>query len=172
MDLRNPLLDGVRWLERMALPHLIISGIILVIHPTLYSASQTLHQAMQVHGDCRPYIGAWNVPFNAVNVITNRGAPAHYDASSSPYVPDLLISLGGDRSTNIRLQELGAELRYTGGTFCAFSGSHIKHAVAVCPAERVCYAYYPRYGCYALYNIEPPSYQVYDTLLAELASCT
>ena len=104
MDLRNPLLNGVGWLERMALPHLIISGIILVIHPTLYFASQTLHQAMQVHGDWRPYIGAWNVPFNAVNVITNHGAPAHYDTSSSPYVPDLLISLGGDRSTNIQLQ--------------------------------------------------------------------
>ncbi|KAH9911111.1 uncharacterized protein B0H18DRAFT_1129098 [Fomitopsis serialis] len=90
---------GHMWLDQMAHPHIIISGMLRIMHPDLYDAGRASIEALRSDPDRASIVDLWHNPFNALSVITNRASPVHRDMLSPKEWYDILMTIGGDPSS-------------------------------------------------------------------------
>ncbi|KAH9912667.1 uncharacterized protein B0H18DRAFT_889505 [Fomitopsis serialis] len=140
---------GREWLEAMVEPHIIISGMLHVMHPQLYSSGIASLQALRSDPSRAAVVNIWSNPFNALSVMLNRRSRLHQDRMSSKEWYDMLLSVGGDPQLVIRFPTIPLVLPYKTGTIASFSGARLPHEVPESQAERVCVAYYMRPNIHA-----------------------
>ncbi|KAH9911264.1 uncharacterized protein B0H18DRAFT_864660, partial [Fomitopsis serialis] len=140
---------GREWLEAMVEPHIIISGMLHVMHPQLYSCGIASLQALRGDPSRRVVLDIWSNPFNALSIMLNRRSRLHQDQMSSKEWYDMLLSVGGDPHLVIRFPTIPLVLPYKSGTIATFSGARLPHEVPESQAERVCVAYYMRPNIHA-----------------------
>jgi len=124
----------------------ILSAILAVIHPTLYSAGRETLSHLRNTPEIQPQhvLSRWTSVFSGVSVIRNRITPLHRDGKSRFQWYDLLATLGNYQNCNLELPGLGVSLEYGPGTVVGLSGMLLEHTVPSFEGERVCYAYFMR----------------------------
>ena len=128
----------------------LIGGILMVLHPELYdigcNSLQKLHNFPEYVRNFQHLPGAlqdWNVPFNALSVVSNRTTPWHRDTLGRKEWLELLVALGDYEDGRFELDGLNILFRYDPGCILATSGKLFRHG-AHCDGERACLAYYMR----------------------------
>lgn len=137
--------QGLRlWLADMADVHMLLSGVLRIIHPELYEASRLAIVRLNDSPERADVLSRWGSVFNAISVISNRMTPGHRDLQSRVEWFDILTSVGPYSGAKLSLPDLNLELHYPSGSVVAFSGKLLQHAVSDCVGERACVAYYMR----------------------------
>jgi hypothetical protein len=135
---------GQLFMRKLEQPSMLLSALLSVIHPNLYS---TAKDAMQkLHED--PRLGAaaaeWPSVFSGLQVISNRLTPHHRDFKSRCSWYDILCSVGPYTDASLSLSNLGVKLEYKSGSVVAIGGRIVQHGVEAYSGERVCFAYFMR----------------------------
>jgi len=130
--------------------HSLLGGITSIIEPDVYTAGRaSLLQLAKDHNlvlnpdalaEVLPF---WNIPYNALSIISNRVTPLHRDMFGRSEWMDFLVALGQYSDGRIDIPGLGLRFRYDPGCVVAFSGKLLRHGVT-CPGDRGCIAYYMR----------------------------
>lgn len=113
---------------------------------------------MQGDEDIAECLLHWGSVFSGLNVIVNRRTPPHRDTGTLAEWYDLLVTIGGDKDTEMELVNLGVVLGYRSGCLALFSGASILHTVAETVADRICIAYYMKRVILDRFNIKLPSW--------------
>ncbi|KAG2057848.1 hypothetical protein BDR06DRAFT_862656, partial [Suillus hirtellus] len=71
----------------------------------------------------------WLSIFLGLEIIANWVTFSHRDASRSPSLLDLLVSLGRNHHATLALEDPKAELDYSSGTMVYISGRVLEHSV-------------------------------------------
>ncbi len=132
------------WRTKIADTGLLVSAILAVIHPDLYTAGHETLQSLRRNSALRPAINAWPSVFNAISIISNRNCVAHRDGNTRSQWYDALVTIGapnGDEDVTLDLMCVGVKAKYTSGSFMAMSGRLIRHTVSDCEQQRLCYAF-------------------------------
>jgi hypothetical protein len=122
----------------------LISAILSVIHPKLYSAARQVLIRLGNQSDLRDAAAQWASVFNGVQVIGNRTTPIHRDLKSRSEWYDMLASIGPYTESDMVLRNIGVRLRYNSGTIIGIGGRLIEHGVEDFEGERICFAYFMR----------------------------
>lgn len=141
---RNLHRGGEAWLMAMQEPHLVLGGMLKIMHPDLYKSSLAALLQLQDQEEHATVLAKWGTVFNALSFISNRAAPLHRDSKSRKDWYDLLVSFGTYADATFHLPGLGMQFPYRSGTIVAFSGSLLRHGVSAHEGERACLAYYMR----------------------------
>lgn len=136
------------WLSKMGETHMLISGILRIIHPELYESSR-LAICRLAEGEAsipgRDFaLRNWGTVFNAITIVANRYSPMHRDTQSRMQWFDILTSVGPCQGGILTLGDLNVTFPYPSGTVFAFSGKLLQHAASDVKGERICVAYYMR----------------------------
>lgn len=144
VNFRSP--PAMDWLDQISESNLVLSAILGVIHPELYSAGQQafnhLRQCSKI--ERQDVLGKWTSVFSGASVICNRTAKPHRDSQSQHHWYDLLATLGHYQNCTLELPGLGISLEYGPGTVVGLSGMMLEHEVPKFEGDRVCYVYFMR----------------------------
>ena len=122
----------------------LISAMLRVMHPALYSAGRQMMQCLASNDSLRSAISQWSSVFNACTLLSNRWTPNHRDNYSRAQWYDILTTFGAYRGAFLNLSSIGLKLQYSSGTVVGSSGKILQHGVPECEGERMCLAYYMR----------------------------
>jgi hypothetical protein len=140
----NPDSSGRSWAEDMYESSALISAILRIMHPALYTAGGQTMQRLSADDSLRSALSQWSSVFNACSLLSNRWTPNHRDSYSRVQWYDILTTFGPYRGAILNLPSVGLHLQYPSGTVVGFSGKMLRHGVAECEGERICLAYYMR----------------------------
>lgn len=132
--------------------HFILMGAICrTIHPTqYYYALQALKELDSYPDHCkeparlREILSLWTIPFNAMQIISNRETPLHQDVQGRNEWYDILLTLGEYDNGRMVLPGLGLRLVYNPGTLVAISGKMVLHGVSRVNGDRISFAQFLR----------------------------
>ncbi|KAH8084375.1 hypothetical protein BXZ70DRAFT_1011243 [Cristinia sonorae] len=79
------------WIGELRDFHALCTGVLRIMHPHLYRASQQLFQKLAA--EMSRFYGSWGLPFTAVSIISNRWSPFHRDTKASPSMYDMLVTV-------------------------------------------------------------------------------
>ena len=138
-----------QWSKDICLPSAILSGVLSIIHPSLYNAG---HLAMQrltdwATGHDPGMLAAlenWSTVFTNISLIVNRSTPLHRDPHSRADWYDMLVSVSNYDDCALDIPSLGIQVLYNPGTAVAFSSWLFQHGVNEVDGARCCLAYYMR----------------------------
>ena len=138
---------GCEWSKDICLPSAILSGVLSIIHPSLYNAGhlamQCLHDWAAVHNaGMAAALSHWSTIFTNISLIVNGSTPLHRDPHSRSDWYDMLVSVGDYRDCALHIPTLGIKVLYTPSTVVAFSGQLLQHGVNEVDGARCCLAYY------------------------------
>lgn len=139
--------EALDWLSDISESNSVLSAILSVIHPSLYSAGREAVIRLRQNAEIHPLgnvLDKWNTVFSGLSIICNRTTPVHRDTQSRSHWYDLLTALGPYQNCNLGLPGLGISLEYGPGTVVGLSGKVLEHQVLSYEGERVCYAYFMR----------------------------
>lgn len=151
--LKDPASPAHAWLHAMQETSALIGGVLRVIHPAVYQSGLDSMRNKQTVEGVLEVLQHWHAPFNALSFMANRESSRHRDCKSHPRWYDLMMSIGHDQDTVLRVDGLGLRLAYPSGTFTAFSGKTMMHEVDEGEAERVCLAYYMQTAVHDKQNV-------------------
>ena len=90
-------------------------------------------------------LSTWPTVFHAIDIISNRVTPQHYDRGGALTFYDHLVSLGEDHDAHLLLHNLHGELEYRSGTSVLFPGKVFDHSVPKWSGgERIVIAHYSK----------------------------
>ena len=136
---------GRLWLEGMVETHLLLAGVLRVIHPEQYHAGLAVMDRLSTLPDIADVVDVWPLPFNAMTCVFNRRAPPHLDTQGHPRMMDLLVNVGSrQEGAQMPVPTVGMTFRYRSGTGLSFSGRLCEHSMEVGEGDRCCLAYYMR----------------------------
>ncbi|KAI6019071.1 hypothetical protein EDC04DRAFT_2902018 [Pisolithus marmoratus] len=118
---------SLEWLQAMAVPNAMISGVLSIIHPPLYKVGIEGIEKLKTETALNNPIMAralvvWPTAFTNISLISNRPCPLHHDPHSSGNWYDITANVGDHSSCIMSIPTLGVELVYDPGMVVAFSG--------------------------------------------------
>jgi hypothetical protein len=154
---------GRAWLTAMGESSVILSAIVQVIHPELYTMGRKAIDIMLTMHDLQDVSALWISIFNGVQVISNRQSPFHRDNQSSVEWYDLLATIGPYKLAIFELPGVGLRFRYNSGTIIGLSGRLLRHRVSNADGDRICLAYYMRENVQRRLGTQPATWNARDT---------
>ena len=131
----NPDSSGRLWAKDMYESSALISAMLRVMHPALYSAGRQTMQCLASDDSLRSAISRWSSVFNACTLLSNRWTPNHRDNYSRAQWYDILTTFGAYRGAFLNLSSIRLKLQYSSGTVVGFSGKILWHGVPECEGE-------------------------------------
>lgn len=132
------------WLLAMTESSLLISALLSVIHPELYTMGKDAMRVLPVSCNDFDVLELWCLVFNGAQVISNRETPVHRDNASRHSWYDILATVGPYHSAIFKLPGVGIRFAYPSGTVVGFCGRLLRHGVSKADGERICVAWYMR----------------------------
>ncbi|KZV68685.1 hypothetical protein PENSPDRAFT_582110, partial [Peniophora sp. CONT] len=133
------------WLGANLESGILLSIALAIAHPAQYRETRRALGYLAASPEFKEHMENWTFMFNVVTLICNRMTPGHRDrASGGRDFYDLLLTIGGDARTILKLPGLGLRLQYDSGTAAIFSGHQHLHEVSGFVEERACLACYAR----------------------------
>lgn len=146
-----------KWSAALRDFHALCTGIIRIMHPSLYRASEEVFKSL-AGSDVHEYTNMWGLPFTAVSVISNRESIYHRDTKSSYTMYDMLATFGPSAETQLVLPDLNVLVAYPPGTVVGIAGRLIRHGVTREEGPRLCHAYYFRESVFQRCKVMDPGY--------------
>lgn len=159
----SPLLKtkrGKEWCRRMRRVNALISGMLRVMHPYQFQASQRLRTQLDDAGHgLRDMLTQWGaLPFNAATLIANRETPYHRDSKTNLRCYDIMTSVGSYTKARMHLKGFGIVIQNMPGTIVAVPGKTTRHGVERGDDERLCLAMYVRESLYERGKVRLPDW--------------
>ncbi|KAG2087206.1 uncharacterized protein F5147DRAFT_545215, partial [Suillus discolor] len=86
----------------------------------------------------------WASVFTVVAVMCNQYTPLHRDALSHAQWFDIMTSVGGYTSAQMKMPNIGIEIAYDAGVMAGTSGRIVRHGVNWMNGDRVGWVWYMR----------------------------
>ncbi|KIM68334.1 hypothetical protein SCLCIDRAFT_105501, partial [Scleroderma citrinum Foug A] len=140
---------GNQWTKDICLPSAILSGVLSIIHPSLYNAGHLAMERLTEWAtghdpDMAAALSHWSTVFTNILLIVNRSTPFHRDPHSWSDWYDMLVSVSEYDDCALHIPTLGIQVLYTPGTVVAFSSWLVQHGVNEVDGARCCLACYMR----------------------------
>ncbi|KAI6018292.1 hypothetical protein EDC04DRAFT_2607891 [Pisolithus marmoratus] len=118
---------SLEWLQAMAIPNAMISGVLSIIHPLLYKAGiqgivKLKMETALNNSIMERALAVWPTAFTNISLISNRACPLHHGPHLSGNWYNITANVGDHSSCIMSIPTLGVELVYDPGMVVAFSG--------------------------------------------------
>lgn len=146
---------SLAWCRDMRETGALISAILRVAHPDLYTAGRSSLLRLSTSERVKDVLPFWPSIFNSVQLISNRESPFHRDTAGQPSWYDLLVTLGSYRRAELVLRNFGVQVAYKPGTIALLSSLVIHHGVRAVEPDRLCYSWFMSEALHS--NLDVPS---------------